>query len=87
MLLFNPNIALTTDQHRWIPQGVCYDLIDLVGETFPVIDNVSGYTTRQCFNALESDVRTIPAFRNRFLLQVGTAQQTQINALFNEYNY
>ena len=85
--LENHNPNLTGDVHRWIPQGVCYDLIDPVGETSPVIDNVSGYTTQQCFNALQSDVRTIPAFRNRFLLQVGTAQQTQINALFNENNY
>lgn len=71
----------------WIPQGVCYDLIDPTGEIFPVIDNVSGYTTAQCFNALQSNVRTILAFRNRLLQQNGNNQQTQVNALFSEYNY
>lgn len=52
-----------------------------------VIDNASGFSMQQCFNALQSDVRTIPAFRNRLLQQNGNIQQAQVNALVNAYNY
>ena len=82
----DPNFL--ADVHHWIPQGVCYDLIDNRNDAgAPVFDNVAGYTTQQCFNALQSDVRTIPEFRNRFLQQVGTAQQAQVNDLFFRYGY
>lgn len=81
----NPN--LIADVHRWIPQGICYDLIDFVGEVTPVNDNVAGYTTQQCFNALQADVRTVPVFRDRLLQQNAFSQQFQVNTLFNEYNY
>ena len=90
--LENHNPILTADVHRWIPQGVCYDLIDsendffTIGSTRP-IDNVFGYTTQQCFNALQSDVRTVPDFRNRLLLQNGNNQSPSVNTLFNSYGY
>jgi hypothetical protein len=32
--------------------GLPYDLMDGVGETNPIVDNVTGFTNRQCFNAL-----------------------------------
>ncbi len=86
---FNPN--LISDVHRWIPQGICYDLIDTRNDwsfSFSMpLDNVTSYTTQQCFNALQSDVRTIPEFRNRLLQQNGNNQQVQVNTLFNAYNY
>jgi hypothetical protein len=85
---FNPNNA--NDVHRWIPQGLPYDLTDAAGETFPVVDNVNGYTNGQCFNALQSDVRTIAAFRTRLIQQtplISNPQLPQVNALFNAYNY
>jgi hypothetical protein len=80
----NPNSSAIWS---WIPEGLPYDLFDPTGENFPVLDNVDGYTYQQSFNALQSDVRSIPAFRNRLLLQNGNNQQTQVNQLFNEYNY
>ena len=52
-----------------------------------LIDNVSGYTTQQCFYALQSDVRTIPAFRNRLLEQNGNNQFANVNDLFFRYGY
>lgn len=83
---FNPDRP--NDGHAWIPQGLCYDLFDNRNDAGnPVIDNVGGYTTQQCFNALQSDVRTIQAFKDRLLQQNGFSQQAQVNALFNEYNY
>ena len=62
---FNPFIASTTDPHRWIPQGICYDLFDNRNDRLFggfVTDNVTGYTFQQCFNALQSDIRSIPLF-------------------------
>ena len=81
----NPNA--TNVIWTWIPEGLPYDLIDVIGENNPVIDNVAGYTNQQCFNALQSDVRSIPDFRIRLLQQNGNNQQLQVNALFNEYHY
>lgn len=85
----NPNIDVTEDLNRWIPYGLPCDLIDDRDDNNAntVIDNVSGYTTQQCFNALQSDVRTFPAIRDRLLQQNGNNLQPQINALFNEYHY
>lgn len=60
------------------------------GKTATLVDNVSGYTTGQCFNALQPDVRTIAAFRTRLIQQtpnISNPQITQVNALFNAYNY
>ncbi|MEO8769419.1 MAG: hypothetical protein ABI402_05025 [Ferruginibacter sp.] len=86
---FNPN--LLTDNERWIPKGLPYDLWDGRNDrNFNVInpnDNVVGYTIQQCFNALQSDVRTIPAFRYRLLLQNGNNQNIDVNTLFDDYNY
>ncbi|MBI5373711.1 MAG: hypothetical protein HZA79_16925 [Sphingobacteriales bacterium] len=79
----NPN----NDQWPWIPQGICYDLGDLAGEIFPVIDNVSGYNISQCFNSLQSDVRSVQAFKGRLLQQNGNTQQTQVTQLFQQYGY
>jgi hypothetical protein len=91
----NPTInqlfGSVVDPHQWIPQGVCYDLIDNRNDfnfnTNLPIDNVSGYTTQQCFNALQSDVRTIPAFRDRLLQQNGNSQFVNVNDLFFRYGY
>ena len=86
---FNPNINIADDPHRWIPQGLPYDLIDDRNDfdfnaTRP-IDEVLGFTTLQCFNALQSEVRSIPEFRTRILQQNGNNQLAQINNLFSSY--
>jgi hypothetical protein len=81
----NPNNA--ADVYRWIPQGLLHDLLDATVETFPVIDNVSGYSAQQCFTALQSDVRSIPAFRDRLLQLNGNNQQVQVTDLFFRYDY
>jgi len=82
----NPNLG--TDPHRWIPQGICYDLIDNRNDAgFPIIDIVNAYNTALCFAALQNDIRDIAAFRNRLLEQNANIQQAEVNALFNEYNY
>ncbi len=85
---YDPN--LPSDRFRWIPKGLMLDLIDTNNETRPpqfVNDNVSGYTNQQIFNALESDVRSIPAFKDRLLQQNGNNQQNGVNILVQEYGY
>lgn len=83
---FDPN--LIADDHRWIPQGLPYDLFDIRNDgNFPLVDEVDGYTINQSFNALQPDVRSIPTFRNRLLQQNANFQQVQVNQLFQRYGY
>lgn len=85
---FNPNNL--GDPWRWIPQGLPYDLIDDRNDnnfSGPVIDNVSGFTIQQCFTALQSDVSTIPAFKDRLLQQNGNSQFVYVTDLFFRYGY
>jgi hypothetical protein len=84
---FSPN--RTSDRHRWIPEGIYYDMIDDRNDRNfnPVlpIDNVTGFTNLQLFNALDNDVRSMPQFRTRFLSENGF-NQAVVN-LFSEYYY
>jgi hypothetical protein len=72
---------------RWIPSGVFYDLIDDRSEEDPVFDRVTGYTNRQFFAALTSDVTSIRQFRDKLLLNSGNNQQNEVNTLFSSYGY
>ena len=85
---FNPNEG--SDVHRWIPAGLVYDLIDTRNDFAfegQVLDNVSGFTVQQCFNALESGVVTIPSYRNQLLFQNNGNQLLDVNQLFLRYGY
>jgi hypothetical protein len=86
---FNPN--LNGDLDRWIPMGLPNDLRDDRNDfNFPgpnVNDGVNVYTIQQLFLALQPDVRTVPAFRDRLLLQNGNNQSVEVNTLFNAYHY
>ena len=86
----NPNA--TNVNWPWIPEGLPYDLFDNENDnvtisTFRPIDNVLGYTNQQCFNALQPDVRSITAFRDRLLQLNGNNQQAQVIELFQSYGY
>lgn len=82
---YNPN--LITDNTRWIPYGLYYDLFDVRNETgVPIIDNFAGMTNQQMFNALETDISSLPLYRQRLILQTG-ANAANVNLLFNEYHY
>ena len=83
----------TIDPFRWIPDGLYYDMIDNRNDAFAsplrvnINDAVSGYTNQQFFNALESDVKSIPAFRQRLLQQNNNLQATEVTQLFQAYGY
>jgi hypothetical protein len=83
---FNPN--LPGDPFAWIPKGIMLDLIDaseVSGTT--AVDGVSGYSNQQIFNALDSDVKSPAAFRDRLLQENGNSQMTQVVTLFQSYGY
>ena len=82
---FNPNLG--TDPFNWIPKGLMEDLIDATNETYPITDNVSGFTISQLFNGLQSDVSTLQQYRARLIQQNPTISATNITNLFGQYNY
>ncbi len=77
------------DVHRWIPAGLCYDLIDERNDIVSTLvdDGVDEYNLGDCYNALQSDVRTVPQFRERILLQNQNRQEAAVRTLFTSYNY
>ena len=83
----------TNDPFHWIPDGLYYDLMDDRNDQFVpnprvlINDAVFGYINQQFFNALESDVRSLPAFRQRLLQQNGNNQLNEVTQLFNAYGY
>ena len=71
-----------------ILEGLCYDLFDTRNDAgAPILDNANGFTINQCYNALQTDVQSIPAFRDRLLQQNGNMQQVQVTQLFQQYGY
>ncbi len=77
----------TNDPFYWIPQGLFYDLMDSRNETRPVIDQVSGYTNQQMFNAFNSNINTLQDYRLNLLQQNGNNQSQGVVSLFNQYGY
>jgi hypothetical protein len=85
--MFNPKL-----QSNWIPTGLPYDLWDnrndiSFGNEPQVRDLVFGFSIQQIFRALQNDVRSVPNFRQKLLLQNSNLQFNQVNALFEEYGY
>lgn len=74
----------------YLPKGLMWDLIDN-GENFTVSgvnDQVSGYTIKQIFTALQNDVSSIPQYKTRLLSQnPGNPTNGFINNLFTSYGY
>lgn len=77
----------TYDPFYWIPQGLFYDLKDSRNETLPVIDQVSGYTNQQMFNAFGSSINSLTSYRTNLLQQSNNNQSSDVNYLFNQYGY
>ena len=83
---FDPNY--TPDPFHWIPKGLMEDMIDNTpNEIRPIIDNVSGFTISQLFDALQSDVTSVPQYRARFIQQNPNNQTIEITNLFGQYHY
>ena len=88
---FDP--SRTGDPFKWIPQGLYYDIIDNRNDlTVPsprvlINDQVDGYTNLQFFDALDNDILTLPAYRDRLLQESGNNQGAQVINLFAAYGY
>lgn len=85
---FDPNFQ--DDPFNWIPKGIFHDLMDdtpdEITDLRTVDDQVSNYTNSQLFNAIEQDIRSPQAYRDRLLQQNNNWQNLGVNALFNQYN-
>ena len=87
---FNPKRPLNLDPNRWLAKGLFNDMMDPAGIESPastIVDNVSGFTNQQFFQALQNDVNSMLDYKAKFLQQNNFSQQTQINALFTEYGF
>lgn len=88
---FSPN--RTNDPFRWIPQGLFYDLVDDRDDFIqnprrvPLNDAVSSYTIQQLFNAIDSDIANVPAYRVRLLQNNSNRDAAGITTIFSFYNY
>lgn len=90
---FNPDDP--DAEFPWIPEGVMHDLIDdnnlnpsLVSDGV-AIDNVSGFSIKNCFNALASDVESPTTFKDRIINESLPAGQNadDVDILFEQYGY
>lgn len=75
--------------HRfnWIPKGLMLDLMDNANEINPITDNVQGFSIGQIFAALQSDISSMQAYRDRFIQQNPGNQPQQITDIFAQYHY
>lgn len=88
---FSPNRAF--DPFRWIPEGIYYDMTDNRNDVLAIPlrvdidDDVNVYTNQQLFQALDEDIRSMPQYRARVLVENGNNQQNQVIQLFFGYGY
>ncbi len=88
---YNPNRP--ENPFRWFPIGLYYDLADsrndgaIQNPRILVNDNVSLYTNKQFFDALDGDVKSPQAFKQRLLLENNNNQLTGVTTLFSFYGY
>jgi hypothetical protein len=60
---FNPNILAPADYFHWIPVGIINDLMDINNESFPIVDNVSGFSFHDIQIALQNKPTTMVQFK------------------------
>lgn len=83
----------TNDPFRWIPQGLYYDMIDarndfgVSADVLLPVDLVSDYTNQQFFNALSSDISSLPVYRERLISLNPNNQTDNLRSLFSFYGY
>ncbi len=86
---YKPFVGTSEFTENYIPEGLMYDLTDGIGEMTPngVVDLVSNYTLANCYNALDQDIVSVSAYKERFLAENGTSQYVPIIKLFESYGY
>ncbi|WP_233882153.1 hypothetical protein [Tenacibaculum piscium] len=73
----------------WMPCGIMHDLmdedIDEVRTGFD--DNVSGYSIRNIYDALDRGIESPQAFRDRLLSENGNRDEADVRELFEAYHW
>jgi hypothetical protein len=71
----------------WIPAGLMNDIIDTNRDIIHsgLYDDVSGYTIKNIYDALDSDVLSPQAFRDRLLRENRNLDETDLRKLFATY--
>lgn len=71
----------------WIPKGLMNDIIDTNRDYIRsgYYDDVSGYTLRNIYNALDRDIESPQSFRERLLRENSNRDQTDLRNLFQAY--
>ena len=74
-------------QSGWIPAGIMNDLVDNNADVIRTgyTDNVSGYTYKKLFDALDKDVTSPQEFRDRLLKENNNLDQADVKSLFEAY--
>lgn len=54
---------------------------------FPALDQVSGYTNQQMFNAFQSSIFTLQDYRVRLLQTTTNPTSSHVADLFTQYHY
>lgn len=71
----------------WMPCGIMHDLIDENTDLVRIdhIDNASGYSIRNIYDALDKDIETPQAFRDRLLRENNNKDEDDVRELFDAY--
>jgi len=71
----------------WIPSGLMNDLVDTNRDRIRsgYYDNVTGYTIKNIYDALDSDVESPQAFRDRLLKENNNKDRVDVLNLFKAY--
>lgn len=70
----------------WLPKGLLWDLQDTNKDYVNSIrDNAYGFSNKQFYNALDSDIKSPQAFKTRLLKETNNRQKTYVDELFKAY--
>ncbi len=86
---FTPKEPPYTSEYKytnWLPKGLLWDLADSNKDIVnSITDKAYGFTPKQFFNALDSDVLSPQDFKDRLMKETNNKQKTYVDELFEAY--
>lgn len=67
--------------------GTMYDMTDNVESVIAIRDEVQSYTMQEIFNAMQSNITSVPQFRDEVLIQNNFKEQMSMGILFGDYGF
>jgi len=67
--------------------GTMYDMTDNVESFTAIRDEVQSYTMQEIFNAMQSNITSVPQFRDEVLIQNNFKEQMSMGILFGDYGF